>query len=220
MTPMPEVIRVMVESGAKRVFANALDWPGWSRSGRTEQAAVDALLCYAARYAPVAEGAGLVLPTAPGIDIVDRAVGTATTDFGAPDVACAEDHEVPAPAEADRLARLLASSWRVFDQVAAASPEELRKGPRGGGRDRTAMVRHVLGAQAAYARALGLSAREPEPDDEPAIAAQQQALLEVIRSGLPGANPRRTRLWPVRYGARRLAWHVLDHAWEMEDRRD
>ena len=24
--------------------------------------------------------------------------------------------------------------------------------------------------------------------------------------------------WPHRYAARRIAWHVLDHAWEMEDR--
>jgi hypothetical protein len=24
--------------------------------------------------------------------------------------------------------------------------------------------------------------------------------------------------WPPRYAARRIAWHVLDHAWEIEDR--
>ena len=24
--------------------------------------------------------------------------------------------------------------------------------------------------------------------------------------------------WPTRYAARRIAWHVLDHAWEIEDR--
>ena len=24
--------------------------------------------------------------------------------------------------------------------------------------------------------------------------------------------------WPVRYAARRIAWHVLDHAWEIEDK--
>ena len=24
--------------------------------------------------------------------------------------------------------------------------------------------------------------------------------------------------WPHRYAARRMAWHVLDHAWEMQDR--
>src|SRR5438067_302187 len=30
--------------------------------------------------------------------------------------------------------------------------------------------------------------------------------------------PTGDRGWPVRYAARRMAWHVLDHAWEMEDR--
>ena len=24
--------------------------------------------------------------------------------------------------------------------------------------------------------------------------------------------------WTIRYAARRIAWHVLDHAWEMTDR--
>src|SRR5438309_1771782 len=26
--------------------------------------------------------------------------------------------------------------------------------------------------------------------------------------------------WPQRYAARRIAWHALDHAWEMQDRSD
>jgi len=26
------------------------------------------------------------------------------------------------------------------------------------------------------------------------------------------------RSWPPRYAARRIAWHALDHAWEIEDR--
>jgi len=24
--------------------------------------------------------------------------------------------------------------------------------------------------------------------------------------------------WPARYAARRIVWHVLDHAWEIEDK--
>ncbi len=24
--------------------------------------------------------------------------------------------------------------------------------------------------------------------------------------------------WPPRYAARRMAWHVLDHLWEIEDK--
>lgn len=82
------------------------------------------------------------------------------------------------------------------------------------------MVQHVLAAEAASGRSLGLNTREPDHEDRAAIDAKRAALLEVIRSGQPIANPRRKKLWPVRYGARRVAWHVLDHAWEMEDRRD
>jgi len=43
------MIRVVVEGGAKRVFASAVDWPGWARSGRDEAAALEALLAYAPR---------------------------------------------------------------------------------------------------------------------------------------------------------------------------
>jgi hypothetical protein len=80
------------------------------------------------------------------------------------------------------------------------------------------MLAHVLGAEAAYARRIGLSPREPVVGDRAAIEALRADILGVLRAGAPLANPRR-RLWPVRYAARRIAWHALDHAWEMEDRR-
>ena len=45
------MVKVYVEHGTRRVFAGALDWPGWSRSGPNEAAALQALLDYAPRYA-------------------------------------------------------------------------------------------------------------------------------------------------------------------------
>jgi hypothetical protein len=33
-------------------------------------------------------------------------------------------------------------------------------------------------------------------------------------------SPLAPKGWPARYAARRIAWHVIDHLWEMEDRRD
>ena len=42
-------VDVFVESGRKRVFASALDWPGWCRSGRTEELAIEALAAYLPR---------------------------------------------------------------------------------------------------------------------------------------------------------------------------
>jgi hypothetical protein len=43
--------------------------------------------------------------------------------------------------------------------------------------------------------------------------------LEAADKGeLPEKGPRGGILWPARYFVRRVAWHVLDHAWEIEDR--
>ena len=44
-------IAIYLEIGAKRTFACAVDWPGWSRSGRDEDQAITALLDSAPRYA-------------------------------------------------------------------------------------------------------------------------------------------------------------------------
>lgn len=217
-----EPLRLIVETGKRRVFASALDWPGWSRSGRNEDQALAAVLGYAPRFAPVAGRAGLPWPgSAPGdwsAEVVQRVPGTPTTDFGAPDAIGDEDRQVPDQRQAARLVALVDAAWDTFDDVVSASPPLLRKGPRGGGRDRDKMVAHVLGAEAAYARRLGLTVREPEPGDAAGVEALRAAISAVVAAGQPVASPRRT-LWPVRYGARRIAWHVLDHAWEMEDRR-
>jgi hypothetical protein len=208
------------------VFASAADWPGWARSGRDEAAAVEALLGHAARYAVVAGAAGLapagVTPagTFPvqgwRVEVTERLPGSATTDFGAPDAVAQADHVPVGAADGRRLAALLAACWERLDQVAAASPEELRKGPRGGGRDRSAIVGHVVRAEFSYARKLGVRHRESEQPE--AVAAVRAELLEVVAAGRP-AGPVRGREWPVRYAVRRFAWHVLDHAWEIEDRR-
>jgi hypothetical protein len=48
-----------LEIGKKRAFAGATDWHGWCRSGRDEQAALQALFDYGPRYARVLQGARL-----------------------------------------------------------------------------------------------------------------------------------------------------------------
>ena len=73
------------------------------------------------------------------------------------------------PAAARRLAGLVTAAWATFDEVAAASPAELRKGPRGGGRDRDKLIDHVIGAEMAYARKLGVKLKQPAIDDIAAI---------------------------------------------------
>ena len=93
----------------------------------------------------------------------------------------------------------------------------MRTGPRGGGRDRGKIAAHVLGAETAYARKLGLKLREPPIGDSAAIAAHRDEIAAVLDAPSDGAPPV-PKGWPVGYATRRLAWHVLDHAWEVEDR--
>ena len=214
-------LRVGLESVERRTFASALDWPGWSRAGRDEEAALAALVAAGERYAAVVAAAGLdvgAVPPAPAV-VVERLPGTATTAFGAPDVVFAADRLPVDPAEATRLAALVAASWDVLDAVAASAPAALRKGPRGGGRDRDKVVAHVVGADHAYARQIGIRVREPDPADRPAVTALRSAVLELLRAPSDG-TPLAGRRWPGRYAARRIAWHALDHAWEIEDRSD
>ena len=121
-------------------------------------------------------------------------------------------------AEAERLASLVEAAWTVFDRVAAGAPAVLRKGPRGGGRDRDKMIGHVIEADHAYARELGIRMKEPRFGDRPAMDAERAAVLELLREPSNG-GPLADRKWTQRYAARRIAWHALDHAWEIEDRR-
>ena len=210
---------VYLELGAKRAFACAVDWPGWCRSGKTEEAALEALLSYWPRYAKVATTAGDTLPEVSPTDVhvVERLTGDATTDFGAPGQVPDADRRMLFDAEPARLAAYYEASWALLDEVAADAPQELRKGPRGGGRDRDKVVRHTLAAERSYARKLGLKLHEPDLADREAVVAFRAAVGDAIRTGAPGADP--VKGWPLRYAVRRIVWHVLDHAWEIEDRR-
>ncbi len=199
---------VSLESGRRRVFAAALDWPGWCRSAKDEESALEALAAYAGRYAPVAAEAGLAFPQQQVFRVVERLPGDATTDFGAPGRVAAADATRLTAAQATRLAGLVQASWTILDRVVVGAPAELRKGPRGGGRDRDRVVEHVREAESAYARKIGVKGRPPD---------LRTAILEVL--GTPGDGaPLADRGWPARYAARHIAWHALDHAWEIEDR--
>lgn len=210
---------VSIEAGARRCFACSLEWPGWCRSGKTEEEALQTLLAYAPRYAVVVATAGLRFPAQAQerADVVEHVKGSAATDFGVPGALAAADGQPLTRGGAARLASLVAASWQVLDDVAAGAPPTLRKGPRGGGRDRDAIVTHVLEAEAAYARKLGLRWKAATLGDEAAIAERRDAILTVLRRPSDG-TPVVDKGWPPRYAARRIAWHALDHAWEIEDK--
>ena len=212
---------VGVEVTPKKSFASALEWPGWTRAGKTPEAAVEALAAYAPRYAAVAKRAKLDFPFGIDVelDVVERAEGNATTAFGAPDVRFEADLRRTTAKDGERLAGIIEASYAVFDAVVAKAPAELRKGPRGGGRDRDKIVEHVVGADGGYANVLGLKGTGVDPRDGAAVAELRKRMLEPIRGPSDG-SPIAGKKWPVRYAARRVAWHALDHAWEIEDRSD
>lgn len=200
---------VYLEVGTKRVFACSVEWPGWCRSAKTEDDALERLGEYAPRYAVVTAEAGVRFPKTAGasFDVLERVQGNASTDFGVPGVIPELDSEPLTKSQAAKQVSLVKAAWAVLDRVAASAPAELRKGPRGGGRDRDKIVQHVTDAEAAYGRKLGI--RNP--------ASLREALVEVLGAASDG-RPLAEKGWPSRYGARRVAWHVLDHAWEIEDR--
>jgi hypothetical protein len=197
------------------VFVAALDWPGLARSGKDEGLAIQSLLEHLPRYAAVAEAAGEAFAVDDvTVEAVERVEGGAATEFGVPSVTGDADRLPVDAVEARRLASIVEAAWQVFDRVAADAPEELRKGPRGGGRDTSRVVAHVNDADGGYANQLGLKGAA---DDRAAVLARREAMLAILREPSDG-SPIAGRRWTPRYAARRIAWHALDHAWEIEDR--
>jgi hypothetical protein len=217
---MDRHVRVAIETGPKRVFATAIDWPGWSRGARTEDDALEALRNYGPRYAAVMSGSlSFALPSDPkAYRVEERVAGGSGTDFGIPSNAIAADDEPVDAAELERLSGILRACWKAFDAAAAAAEGiELRKGQRGGGRDLPKIIGHVREADEAYVHQLGA-----KPSKGTDLEPVRQAMLETLEARVhdrPIAQPTAVkRPWTPRYTVRRAAWHALDHAWEIEDR--
>jgi hypothetical protein len=220
-------IPVYVEIGSKRTFAGAIHWPGWCRSGRDEASALGALVGYAPRYARALQAVQLEFEMPGSVsDLVvkEQLLGTSTTDFGAPAVTPLADQAPIVGEELGRLEAVLKASWLAFERaVRAAEGKSLRKGPRGGGRDLPGIVKHVVEANAAYLRKLAWRPKL-DPGSAPADQLEQirddvsSALVAAAAGELPSTGPRGGKLWTPRFFARRAAWHLLDHAWEIEDR--
>lgn len=227
MARSADTIEVYLEVGKKRTFAGAIDWPGWCRSGRDEEAALQALVDYGPRYARIVAPARLSFQTpadASALAVVERLEGDTTTDFGAPSIAPASDARPVDEGDLKRFEKLLKAYWKAFDAaVSAATGKALRKGPRGGGRELEAIVGHVLGADVGYLASLGWKHKQREAEDpSEELSRARQAVLESLAAGmrgeLPTRGPRGGVMWTPRYFVRRSAWHVLDHIWEIEDR--
>ncbi|MCD6020984.1 MAG: uncharacterized protein K0R20_694 [Actinomycetia bacterium] len=219
-------VEVSVEATGKRAFAGAIDWPGWCRSGKDEEAALETLFGYGPRYERVLKGSGVRF-TAPArlstLSVVERMEGDATTDFGAPSIAPEADATSIDRRWLTRIEEILRACWGSFDRAVAGVTGELRKGPRGGGREVDAIVGHVVGAEGGYLRMIAGKPPAFAEDDasaarDPVRAAVLEALERAVVDGIPEKGPRGGARWSARYFVRRDAWHVLDHAWEIEDR--
>lgn len=221
---MAGAMRVVIEIGpkGKKVAAVAPDWPGLERGGKTEDAAIERLLSYLPRYAPVAKLAGMQRDfddAATTVEVVERYPGTGSTDFWGISFAFSDiDRERVSAAELDRELELMRASWAFFDGVRSRVSAELRKGPRGGGRDRDRVVRHTIGVEQDWASGLGLPKLTPEGPRLAAeeIAVHRDAYCDAIRAYHHAGKT--AGKWPLRYLIRHTAYHTLDHAWEMDDR--
>ena len=122
--------------------------------------------------------------------------------------------------ELARQLSLMQACWAFFDEVRSRVSAELQQGPRGGGRQRDQIIRHVVrNEQEEWGKKLGLHVPElPQgvmPTDE-GLSAQRDAYCTAIR--VFHAEGKMARTWPLPFLIRHTAYHTLDHTWEMEDK--
>ena len=211
----------MLENGKKkRVVASAFDWPGWDRSTRLGDDVLAVLDSYRPRYARVAElaGYGAEFAGLGALEVVEQVDGIGMTDYyGVSGRTATPEHDPMTEAEFDRKLALLRASWSTFDATAERVSAELRKGPRGGGREKERIIQHANGAEIhEFAPKVGIKMPLETRDDPAALGDYRDAFAAAIREHHSRGEP--ARRWALQFLIRRCAWHMLDHAWELEDR--
>src|SRR4029453_8434103 len=159
-------VRTVIERGpkGKRRVALGIDWPGGRGGARSAELALETLESYRERYRPVPGLAGMAreFDAAGPLEIVEDRVGTGSTAFWGISFSPSAIEQGPmGEAELERGITLLRACWAFFDGVAARVSPEMRKGPRGGGRDRDQLTRHTIRTESEdFAKQVGL--RIPE----------------------------------------------------------
>jgi hypothetical protein len=216
-------VRTVVQRGpkGKKAVAFAVDWPGWSRGAKTPEAALELLESYRERYRPIAVAAKLAkeFDAAGRLKVVEDQVGPGSTDFWGISFAPSDvEHEPMGDAELDRKITLLRACWEHFDAVGSGVSEELRKGPRGGGRERDEIIRHVIRVESLdFAKRLGLREAEDSALTPKGLRDYRDEYVATMRAYNAGEG-KRMRSWNLPFLIRHSAFHTMDHAWEMEDK--
>ena len=221
MAVMP--VRTVLERGpkGKKAVAFAIDWPGWSRGAKSPELAVATLESYRERYRPIAVTTGMAtqFDGEGSLETVEDKIGTGSTDFwGISFSPSASEQEPMSADEFDRKILLLQACWAYFDSVAASVSAEMRKGPRGGGRDRDQIIRHTIRTESEdFAKRLGLRIPEGAALTPDGLRSHRTAYVDAMRAYNTGQG-KRMRTWTLPFLIRHSAYHVMDHAWEMEDK--
>ena len=216
-------IRTVIERGpkGKRYVAYALDWPGWSRGAKSPDEAVERLESYRDRYRPVARYAGLAdeLDHSNALEVVEDHVGNTSTDYwGISWVPSSEEQGAMPPDVLDRRLTLLQGAWRFFDEVAARVSPQMRRGSRGGGRNRDEIIAHVFGNERVqFSKRVGVATPPGVMLTPDGLRNHREQFLAGLRR-YNAENRKIGRTWTLQYLLRHCAFHVMDHAWEMEDK--
>jgi hypothetical protein len=216
-------VRTVLERGpkGKKAVAFAIDWPGWSRGAKTPGDAQETLERYRSRYRPIALAAGMAdeFDGSGVLEIVEDKVGTGSTDFWG--ISFSPSSLEPEPmddTELERKITLLEACWSYFDSVSTRVSAEMQRGPRGGGRDRDHIIRHTIRTESEdFAKKLGLRIPEEAALTREGLAAHRETFVAAMRAYNAGEG-KRMRSWTLPFLIRHSAYHVLDHAWEMEDK--
>jgi hypothetical protein len=218
------ITRVTLEIGpkGKRVVAVAPDWPGLERGAKTGEAAIEKLRSYLPRYSRVAKLAEMdtEFDGIKDAKVVERYTGTGSTDFWGISFAFSSiDKKRMSGDDLDRELTLMQACWSFFDDVRGRVSAEMRKGPRGGGRDRDRIVSHTLYAEQDWAKMIGVVTSDDAMLTRKGLKAHRDAYCHAIRDfHSQGKVAGKMAKWPLRFLIRHTAFHTLDHAWEMEDK--
>ena len=211
----------MVERGKKkRSVACAFDWPGWDRSGKTEEDALEVLEAYRPRFAQVAERAGLgdAFANAGEFEVVERVAGIGMTDFyGLSGVPPTPEHDQMSDAECERKIALLRRRGRPSTRPGHACRPSCARA-----REAAAASATRSSATSSAGRSTTWRTRSASRSRSRRVRIPRPCARTAPRSSTGSATttPAASRRGPgtVQFLIRRCAWHMLDHAWEMEDR--